>query len=621
MLDHRAWDKQVDALAREFTVIRYDVSGHGQSTASEKPWKTYEQLHELLKYLGVGHAALIGHSMGARIAIDAAIAYPELVDELILVGPGMSGFPFTGRDWHQNAGTERAVRRAGDSGRAVDYFMRSWVAGPHRTPSQVDPEVWSKVREMASGATGWGPASELDPPAVGRLGEIHAPTLVIEGELDCEDIHHIGRWVEREVAGSRRVVMPGVAHLPSMESPEKFNQLVLEFLRAPHVAQTAQGAAPIQETFVDVPGGRLWADRRGEGEAVLLVHDGILHSVIWDDLAPALATQYSVIRFDRRGYGRSEQATTRYSDIEDISAVLAHFKVDKVNLVGSSAGSALCIDYALAHPEQVISLTLIGPVVDGMAVTPHLTNRGGRLTAAMWRDATVFRTYWTTTDPFYLAPESTAARERVAAILEKFPQNLDFSGQALLDSPPPALPRLGQIRVPTLIVVGEFDIPDVHAHAGALQVGVPHARRIVIPHSGHAVPVERPDALDTEVLTHLQNRAFLTVLDNEGADAAAELLRKARAANPGAVLVAEQELNRRGYNLLQRQQLDDAIAVFRLAVLAFPASVNTHDSLGEALLQRGDREGALESYRKALEIDPASPSAKAAVTKIEGEKR
>jgi pimeloyl-ACP methyl ester carboxylesterase len=110
-----------------------------------------------------------------------------------------------------------------------------------------------------------------------------------------------------------------------------------------------------------------------------------------------------------------------------LEAVLRRFAVTKVNLVGSSAGAALCIDYALAHPEQVLSLTLVGPVVSGMALTRHVFDRGGRLTADMWNDPERFRQYWTTTDPFYLAPESKEARERVAALLAASPRNLDFT--------------------------------------------------------------------------------------------------------------------------------------------------------------------------------------------------
>jgi len=618
MLDHRAWEPQVEPLARRYRVVRYDVAGHGQSPVPDRRWRYYEHLESLLRHLGIEHATLIGHSLGARIAIDLAIAHPERVDALVLIGPGMSGFPFTGRDWTTASATQDAARRAGNADRATDYFMRSWVAGPHRTPAQVDRKVWGTLREMARPnalVEAWG--EELEPPAVGRLSEIRAPTLVIEGELDCEDIHLIGSLVERRVAGARRVLLPGVAHMPGMEAPGEVNRLILDFVRRSRTAPVVPPRKPEEPVLVEVPGGRLWVERQGEGEAVLLVHDGIVHSPLWDDVAPLLATQYSVIRYDRRGYGRSSSPTASYSPLDDLEAVLRHFGVAKVNLVGSSAGAALCVDYALAHPEQVLSLTLVGPVVTGFALTRHVYDRGGRLTAEIWQDPERFRKYWTTTDPFYLAPESREARDRVAALLDANPHNLDFKREALAQEQPPALPRLGEIRVPTLIVVGEQDIGDVHAHAGAIQAGVPSARRIIVPASGHGVPLECPGTLSLETLAHLQNREFLTALANQGPVAAYELLRAARRANPAAVLVSEEELNRRGYDRLRAGKAAEAAAILRLGVEAFPAMANTHDSLGEALLANGDREAALAAYRRALEIDPESPSARAALSALE----
>ena len=610
MLDHRAWDPQIAPLVRGHRVIRYDVAGHGRSPVPDGPWRAYEHLRSLLTHLGVERAALVGHSMGARIAIDLAIAHPELVDALVLIGPGMSGFPFSGRDFLASAQVMSAARAARDAPRAADYFMRSWVAGPHRTPAQVDPAVWEKAHLMAlPNALHPIDGPELDPPAVGRLGEVRAPTLVIEGALDCEDIHLVGRLIERRVAGARRVVIPGVAHLAGIEAADEVNRLIVDFLGEPDRSAPPSLRPDVEQAFVEVPGGRLWAERRGEGEPLLLVHDGIVHSPLWDEVAPLWATQFEVVRYDRRGYGRSDQPSAPYSEVADLEAVLDHFGVERANLVGSSAGGALCLDFALAHPERILSLTLVGPIVSGMTYTRHLGDRGGRLTPAILRDAESFRRYWTTADPFYLAPDSTHARERVAALLETSPQNLDLSRGALQLQPPPALPRLGEIRVPTLLLVGEHDIGDVHAATGAIQVGVPGARRLIVPGSGHGVPLERPDALATQALTHLQDRAFVTILTNQGPDAATEALRAARRADPAAVMVSENELNRLGYELLATGRITEAVKLFRLAIEAFPASANTHDSLAEGLLAAGDRDGARAAYRRALEVDPAFPSA------------
>ncbi|MRR11956.1 alpha/beta fold hydrolase [bacterium] len=368
--------------------------------------------------------------------------------------------------------------------------------------------------------------------------------------------------------------------------------------------------------MVEVEGGRLWCERAGEGEPVVLIHDGIVHAVGWDDVLPALASQFEVIRYDRRGYGRSTAPQAPFSPLADLEAVVRHARIAKAHLVGSSSGGGLAIDFALAHPEKVASLTLVGAVVSGFPYTRHMQGRGGHLTRKATTDPVEERRYWATVDPYFVAPESKATHERVAAILEASPQNLDRTRERYSQTRPPALGRLGTIRVPALVLVGEHDIPDVHAHAGAIAAGIPNARRDVIAESGHVPYMEQPSEFTTHVVGFLQGVAFQAVLDNEGPARATEVLRAARAKDRSAVLFAENDLNRRAYQKLTDGARTEAIALFRLNVEAFPASANTWDSLGEALLAAGDREGAKAAYEKALAVDPATSSAKAALEQL-----
>ncbi|MBP7147539.1 MAG: alpha/beta fold hydrolase [Acidobacteria bacterium] len=616
MLDHEMWDPQLEALTG-FRVVRYDVAAHGRSPKPEQAWNDVEQLAALMGSLEVGSASLVGLSMGGRIAIDFAIAHPDKVRSLVLVDPGLSGYPFTGRDFAAGMRASARARRAGDAARAAELFLRSWLAGPHRTPSAVDPEVWARALQIATpNALTRAEGEALAPPAVGRLAEISVPTLVIEGELDCEDIHRIGRLIERRVPGARRVVIRGVAHMPNLERAAEVNGLLRSFLLEPPAPPPARKSLAARAEWLEVEGGKLWVERSGEGEALLLIHDGIVHSAGWDDVLPALATQYEVIRFDRRGYGRSTVPAARFSDLADLEALVRHLALGRLHIVGSSAGGGLAIDFALAHPEQVRTLTLVGAVVSGFPYTRHFGSRGGRLTAAALNDSTLGRHYWTQTDPYFIAPQSKAVRERVAAILEAAPQNLDPAKGRFATPRPPALPRLPSIRVPTLVLLGEHDIPDVHAHGGAIAAGIPNARREVLSDCGHVPYLEVPGDFATTVLAFLQGAPFQEVLDNEGPRQAKQFLRDARAKDPAAVLFAEDELNDRGYLQLARGASEEAVALFRLNCEAYPASANTWDSLGEALLAAGDREGSTAAYERSLEIDPSSASARAALEKL-----
>jgi 3-oxoadipate enol-lactonase len=111
--------------------------------------------------------------------------------------------------------------------------------------------------------------------------------------------------------------------------------------------------------------------------------------------------------------------------------------------------------------------------------------------------------YWSGTDPWFVAPANTAACDRLHALLTANPQNLRPPMELERLPERPALPRLGEIAVPTLIVAGEQDHPDVHAHCGAIEAAAPGATRVVLPGSGHVPHLEAPEAFDRVVLDFL----------------------------------------------------------------------------------------------------------------------
>jgi pimeloyl-ACP methyl ester carboxylesterase len=133
----------------------------------------------------------------------------------------------------------------------------------------------------------------------------------------------------------------------------------------------AANAAAVDSGYVNVPGGRLFYESVGEGEAVVLVHDGILHRETWDEQFPALAENRRLIRYDRRGYGRSAMPTAPYSSVDDLQALFEALHIGRATLIGCSAGDSLSIDFTIAHPDEVRGLILVGAVVRGLAVSDH----------------------------------------------------------------------------------------------------------------------------------------------------------------------------------------------------------------------------------------------------------
>lgn len=228
-LDHRMWTAQAAALGKSARVIAYDLRGHGRSAAAAAPYYATEDLASLMDHLRIGSAHLVGLSNGARIAIDFAIVSPARVTSLVLAGPGVGGWagadPMT---WMQPV---IAAARAGDLGLAAELW-----AGTPIMLIEGNPAAAARVRALAiDNRDLWGvsrnPERQLDPPALGRLGSIRAPTLVVSGAADLDDLRRLADTLAQRIAGARLVVVPGAGHLVNMARPEAFNGILRDFLR------------------------------------------------------------------------------------------------------------------------------------------------------------------------------------------------------------------------------------------------------------------------------------------------------------------------------------------------------------------------------------------------------
>src|SRR5262249_11818221 len=148
---------------------------------------------------------------------------------------------------------------------------------------------------------------------------------------------------------------------------------------------------------------------------------------------------------------------------------------------------------------------LVGPIVTGLSFTEHLTSRGGRRPGGDLTTAEETE-YWSSTDPWYIAPANTGARDRLRAPLTATPNNLRPQTHLERADAYRVLELLGKIAVPTLIIAGEHDIADVHAHCGAIEAAIPGARRLILPGSGHLPHFEVPGEFNAAVLGFLSTQ-------------------------------------------------------------------------------------------------------------------
>jgi 3-oxoadipate enol-lactonase len=274
------------------------------------------------------------------------------------------------------------------------------------------------------------------------------------------------------------------------------------------VAQNAAPAAnPGPGSFVDVEGSKLYYEECGTGpEAVVLIHDGIAHSAVWDDVWPDFCKHFHTIRYDRRGYGRTPASATWYTEVEDLAALLRQRKVSRAVLVGSSHGGELSIDFTLRYPGVVQQLVLVGAVVSGFPYSDHFLNRGMSNSQPFEKnDVATGLANWAK-DKYLLAPGHDAAHKRLLALLTANPQDMTHSDYARPTAP--AIGRLHEIRIPTLILVGDADIPDVHAHAGAIEAGIPGSKRLVISDAGHLMYMEKSAEFSKQVIGFIESSRF-----------------------------------------------------------------------------------------------------------------
>lgn len=267
--------------------------------------------------------------------------------------------------------------------------------------------------------------------------------------------------------------------------------------------QASQTGAPGPGFFVEIEGSKLYYEECGSApQTVVLVHDGVVNSAVWDDVWPEFCKHFRVIRYDRRGYGRSPAPTTWYSETDDLLSLLHHLKVSRVALVGSSHGGELSIDFTLAHPEIVQQLVLVGAVVSGMPYSQHFLDRGKHAFELLGKGNVKGAISEWSKDKYLIAPGNDAARKRLFDLLSANPQDMQHPDYPLRNKP--SLPRLHEIHVPTLILTGDADVPDVHAHAGAIEAGIPNSCRVVVAGTGHIMYLEKPTEFSRLVINFIE---------------------------------------------------------------------------------------------------------------------
>jgi 3-oxoadipate enol-lactonase len=236
--DSRMWDVQFETFAQYYRVITYDLRGYGNSKMPDLPFAHHQDLTALLDHLEIESTHLLGASAGGAVALNFALEHPERVRTLSLAGAAVDGYRFTDRSTLERWEEAGTALEEEEYEQAAEIESEMWLAGPNRNLSQLDPELRKLLQDMLLRRYDISPdedqenEQELQPPAVSRLDEVEAPTLVLVGNQDRADILTIADMLTEQVPDAKQTIISGTAHLLNLERPDLFDQHVLGFVEA-----------------------------------------------------------------------------------------------------------------------------------------------------------------------------------------------------------------------------------------------------------------------------------------------------------------------------------------------------------------------------------------------------
>ncbi|MET8230962.1 alpha/beta hydrolase [Micromonospora sp. NPDC005298] len=261
---------------------------------------------------------------------------------------------------------------------------------------------------------------------------------------------------------------------------------------------------------ITVNGAVLAYDEAGTGSPVVLLHAGIADRRMWRGQVPALAARHRVIVPDLRGYGDSELPPTPFAHHDDVAGLLDALDLPRAALVGCSFGGSVAIDTALAHPDRVSALALFDTAVSGNEWSEEANDLWDTLVGEV--DPDDFAAGAAGEVRFWVIGPSRQPAE-VDPGLVAFAQEMDQRALAaelalgaveVGELSPPAIGRLGELRMPVLVTAGAADVPDISRLADRIAAEVPGAVRLPdVPDAAHLLPLERPEPVNAALLDFL----------------------------------------------------------------------------------------------------------------------
>jgi len=261
-----------------------------------------------------------------------------------------------------------------------------------------------------------------------------------------------------------------------------------------------------------INGAPIYYEVLGEGEALVLLHAGVADCRMWDEQFETFAERYRVIRYDLRGFGRSSVPLYPFAQYEELAQILTLLNVKRTHLVGVSYGSITALNFTLAYPERVGKLVLVSPSSNGSQPSPEIIDffdaeeralesqdfqRATELNLKMWVDGP--KRSSDQVDP--------SVRERIGEMQYHAFQTVFPEKAVELDLEPLAISRLREVKVPTLVIAGDYDVEAILELARYMSSRITGAQLVIIPNAAHMVNMEKPEEFNSVVLSFLDQKS------------------------------------------------------------------------------------------------------------------
>ena len=260
----------------------------------------------------------------------------------------------------------------------------------------------------------------------------------------------------------------------------------------------------VERGTVEVQGASLYYEVIGEGAPLVLLHGFSFDSSLWDGQVEEFAKTYRVLRYDLRGFGRSNADAVPYSHARDLKALLEKLEIRDPLLIGSSLGGGAVLNFAITFPGIAKAIVLAAPSLGGFQWSANVVSaQTSMLQRVREKGIDTARAIWLRQMIFRHAMKNAPVAARIRSMAERYSGWHWTHADLGIPMKPPAIERLGEIHVPTLVLVGDADASDHLQIAEILERGIPGARKIVIPDVGHLVNLETPGLFNRQVLEFL----------------------------------------------------------------------------------------------------------------------